>query len=44
MIFRSRKTSKEQKFGNISSCNKWIRKIKFSYYFYDAKDYGIWAV
>ena len=42
MIFWSRKVSKEQKFGNISWCNKWIRKLNFSYNFYDdAKDDGI---
>ena len=38
MIFWLRKTSKIQKFGYISWCNKWIRKLNFSYNFYHAKD------
>jgi len=41
MIFWPRKTSKEQNFGKISWCNKWIEKLNFSYNFYDAKDDGI---
>jgi len=41
MIFWSRKTSKKQKFGNISWYNKQIRKLDFLYNFCDAKDDGI---
>jgi len=41
LIFWFRKTSKKQKFGYISWCNKCIRNPNFSYNFHHAKDDGI---